>query len=48
VLSRADTVAAVVTFRVRDGLVSNVWVTLNPDKLATWGERTDETHDTVD
>ena len=23
-------------------------MTLNPDKLATWGEGGDETHDTVD
>lgn len=36
VLRRGGVVAAVATFRVRNGLVSNIWLTLNPDKLGTW------------
>jgi hypothetical protein len=29
-------VAAVATFRVTDGLISNIWLTMDPDKLSTW------------
>lgn len=39
VLRRGGVVAAVATFRVRNGLVSNIWLTLNPDKLGTWLEQ---------
>lgn len=44
VLRRGGVVAAVATFRVRNGLVSNIWLTLNPDKLGTWLHQ--ETSDT--
>lgn len=39
VLRREGVVAAVASFHVRDGLISNVWLTLNPDKLGTWREQ---------
>ena len=29
-------VSGVVTFNVRDGLITDVWVVLNPEKLSTW------------
>jgi RNA polymerase sigma-70 factor, ECF subfamily len=34
---RNGVVSGVVTFNVRGGLISDVWVVLNPEKLSTWG-----------
>jgi RNA polymerase sigma-70 factor (ECF subfamily) len=35
-LARGDEIVAVLTADVRDGLLSNVWVGCNPDKLRHW------------
>jgi RNA polymerase sigma-70 factor (ECF subfamily) len=35
-LARGDEIVAVLTADVRDGLLSNVWVVCNPDKLRHW------------
>ncbi|MFG2076476.1 sigma factor [Nonomuraea maritima] len=37
----AGTTAAVVVLHVRDGLVQDVWIVMNPDKLRAWHERED-------
>ncbi|MGV8871119.1 MAG: RNA polymerase sigma factor SigJ [Rhodococcus sp. (in: high G+C Gram-positive bacteria)] len=37
VFRRAGTVFAVIGFRTTGGVVANVWIVLNPDKLRHWG-----------
>lgn len=48
VLRRAGEVIGVGTFNVTEDRIKNVWLVLNPDKLATWNALHDEFHDELD